>query len=211
MVALAGAPARAQDQQPLRLGDSPEAQQVTQIKQAVTGFEQVVANAVILGGRLVQTEVRQYIPDVKLQLAGEPSVSGSPVDEIGYFFDVQCPDILETQLVMLDLYRNRPELIRQMAGTRAATLPADFNAGQVYGDKVRESLMDAMVDFSAPLPLDDAEWLVVVARVPSGAPRQLLDDSRKLILRISGADLRLYRVGTLSRDEVKARILERRF
>jgi hypothetical protein len=210
VVALAGTAVHTQSQSGVvRLGDSPEQQLTVLTKQLVTGFEQVLSSAVVQGGRVVQAQVRNYIPDLSLQLAGEPIVSGFPVEGLGFVFDVQCPNILESPLMMLDYYRNKPELISVAA---RGTLPSDFHAGRAYGDAVREAMMDAMVDFSSPLPLDDGEWLVVVARVPSdGTSRQDLEDKRKLILQISGADLRSFNERTLSRDEAKQRIRETRF
>lgn len=182
-----------------------------QLKRLVRGFEQVVENAVVEGGKRVQAQTKVFLPNVQLELAGDPLVSGVMVPGVGFVFDVQCPDILETGLALIDYYLQNQATMRPTGGR----LPDDFDAGREYGNNVRDALMDAMVDFSGPLPIDDTEWLVVVARVPQGAPRtgvgRSLEDDRKLVLQILGSDLRKHRVGEISKDEAKGRIKETRF
>jgi hypothetical protein len=215
--ALASAPLAQQAQEPpppaptqaLRMTDPQDVE--AQLKPSVRSFEQVVANAVIEGGKRVKLQAEQYYPDLQLELASDPLVSGVFVPNVGLHFDVQCPDILGTSLAMIALYRNQG-LVRSMAGTVPNPPPANYSAQRAYGEFVRDTLKDAMVDFSGPLALDDGEWLVVVARVPQvvGANRSL-EDNRQLVLQVLGKDLLDYRAGTISRDEAKARIKETRF
>jgi hypothetical protein len=190
------------------LDDAPAQQEAALVKRLVSSYEQTVASAVVEGGRLVQADVARYVPDLQLRLAGRPIVSGAPVEGVGFVFDVQCPDIMGTQLFYLEMFKNSPELIT--TGRTATPLPADFDAGRLYGEHVRASLRAAMVDFSTPLPIDDTERLIVVARVPSSGEPDL-QENRKLILQITGEDLRLFHSRVLSRDEAIQRVRETRF
>jgi hypothetical protein len=183
-----------------------------QLKQLVRGFEQVVGNAVVEGGKRVQARTREFLPNITLELAGDPLVSGVVVPGVGFVFDVQCPNILETGLALVDYYLRNQQLV--VPTGRVIALPPDFDASREYGNHVRDTLMDAMVDFSGPMPIDDSEWLVVVARVPQegrGGPSRSLNDDRKLVLQIRGGDLRRHRSGAISKTEVKALIKETRF
>ena len=191
------------------LDDAPAQQEAALVKRLVSSYEETVASAVIEGGRLVQADVARYLPDLQLRLAGRPIVSGVPIEGVGYLFDVQCPDIMGTQLFYLEMFKNSPELI-PTARTTTTPLPEDFDAGRLYGEHVRESLRAAMVDFSTPLPIDDTERLIVVARVPSSGEPDL-QENRKLILQITGEDLRLFHSRVLSRDEAIQRVRETRF
>jgi hypothetical protein len=197
--------ARAQTQGATGLARLEDPQAVeAQLKQLVRGFEQVVENAVVEGGKRVQTRTREYLPNITLELAGDPLVSGVVVPGVGFVFDVQCPDILETGLALVEYYLRNQQLV--VPTGRASALPADFDAPREYGNHVRDTLMDAMVDFSGPLPIDDSEWLVVVARVPQegrGGPSRSLDDDRKLVLQIRGGDLRQHRAGAISKTEAR--------
>lgn len=205
--------AQTQGQAPSGLARLEDPQAVeAQLKQLVRGFEQVVENAVVEGGKRVQARTREFLPNITLELAGDPLVSGVVVPGVGFVFDVQCPDILETGLALVEYYMRNQQLV--VPTGRVSALPPDFDASREYGNHVRDALMDAMVDFSGPMPIDDSEWLVVVARVPQegrGGPGRSLNDDRKLVLQIRGGDLRQHRAGAISKTDAKALIKETRF
>lgn len=79
--------------------------------------------------------------------------------------------------------------------------------GLAYTNEVKAALVDAMIEYGAPIPIAGDQWLTVAARDNDesrlgGDPY----DVATIILRIRGADLDAYRSGKLSRDEVQARV-----
>lgn len=79
--------------------------------------------------------------------------------------------------------------------------------GLAYTNEVKAALVDAMIEYGAPIPIGDDQWLTVAARDNDesrlgGDPY----DVATIILRIRGADLDAYRSGKLTRDEVQARV-----
>jgi hypothetical protein len=80
--------------------------------------------------------------------------------------------------------------------------------GMAYTNEVKSALIDAMLDFAAPIALDDSEWLTIAARDNAGS--RLADgdpyDVSTILLRIRGADLSQYRKSQISRDEARKRV-----
>ncbi len=78
---------------------------------------------------------------------------------------------------------------------------------------MKSALIDAMLDYGAPIPIADGEWLTVAARdsddsrMGGGDPY----DVSTIILRIRGADLGGLRAGRLSRDDARARVEVREY
>jgi hypothetical protein len=84
--------------------------------------------------------------------------------------------------------------------------------GLAYTNEVKAALIDAMLDYGAPIPIGDAEWLTVAARddnsrLGGGDPY----DVSTVMLRIKGADLGAFRAGTLSRPDAIARVEVREY
>jgi hypothetical protein len=77
-----------------------------------------------------------------------------------------------------------------------------------YTTEVKHALIEAMIEYSAPIPLAPDQWLTVAARdqegvrVPSGNPYE----ASTLLLRIRGADLAAYRAGQIDASEVRTRV-----
>jgi hypothetical protein len=192
----------------LRLGQAQDPN--AQLKDQVRIFEAVVQQAVQRGGRRLATRAREVVPNVDLIMDGQPIVTGVMVPEVGFHFDVQVPDILETGLRLFELQRKNPGPMPMAALSAAAR---DFDPGREYAAFVREALVDAMLDQSFGLPLQPGERLILVARVPQNVQlNQLyLDDSRKLVLAIAGEDLQAFRQQRITREEARDRIKESRF
>jgi len=80
--------------------------------------------------------------------------------------------------------------------------------GAAYTKEVKSALIDAMLDYGAPIPISDTEWLTIAARdsddsrMGGGDPY----DVSTIILRIRGADLAGLREGRLSRDEARSHV-----
>jgi hypothetical protein len=86
---------------------------------------------------------------------------------------------------------------------------------RAYTEAVLRALIDAMIDFSAPIVFGPNEWLTVAAR--DNAPRDIFapqdpfDEVATFILRIKGEDLAAYRTGKIDRDEAKKRVQIKEF
>jgi hypothetical protein len=79
--------------------------------------------------------------------------------------------------------------------------------GLAYTNEVKNALVDAMIEYGAPIPIADTEWLTIAAR-DSDDSRLSGDlyDVSTIILRIRGADLSAYRARQISRDEALKRV-----
>jgi hypothetical protein len=96
--------------------------------------------------------------------------------------------------------------------------PADeallTNPSKVYEDEVIVSLVDAMLDYSAPIGVGPEEWLTVAARDNEHRDRLMPGDAYDLmtiVLRIKGSDLAAFRADRLTRDEARKRVEVREF
>jgi hypothetical protein len=81
---------------------------------------------------------------------------------------------------------------------------------QAYTEAVTRALVDAMIDYSAPMQIGPDQWLTVAARDDEGrdslAPPDPLEEVMTWIYRIRGSDLQEYRQGRIDRDEVRKRV-----
>ena len=80
--------------------------------------------------------------------------------------------------------------------------------GGAYTQEVQAVLLDAIVENSGPLVLDDDEWLTIAAR--DNAPNNPLmtgdPDVKTLVLRIKGGDLHAFQAGRLTVEQVRSRV-----
>ena len=82
-----------------------------------------------------------------------------------------------------------------------------------YTNEVKGALVDAMLDYGAPIPIGDDQWLTIAARddndsrLGGGDPY----DVSTIVLRISGADLSAFRAGKLTREETRAKVEAREY
>lgn len=205
-------------QEVLRLDDTDPA--VVELKQAISTFEGVIERAVLNGGGRLADRARTIVPELELWMEGAPIISAVQVPEVGLVFDVQIPDVSSTSIQLFALLQRNPSLGRPTptSGGNVAAVPATsaaalmpFDVGREYGEFVRDALVDAMLGYSASLPLEPLERLIIVGRVPQQNALQLPASSRKLVLQILGSDLALLRAGQITRDEAEARIIESRF
>jgi hypothetical protein len=85
--------------------------------------------------------------------------------------------------------------------------------GLAYTNAVKSALVDAMLDYGAPIPIRDDHWLTIAARddndsrLGGGDPY----DVSTIVLRISGADLGAFRVGKLTREDALAKVEAREY
>ncbi len=77
-----------------------------------------------------------------------------------------------------------------------------------YIQEVQAALLDALVENSGPLVLDDDEWLTVAARdnAPSNPLMTGDPDVKTLVLRVKGGDLNAFQAGRLTVEQVRSRV-----
>jgi hypothetical protein len=80
--------------------------------------------------------------------------------------------------------------------------------GAVYTTRVKDALVDAMIEYGAPLPLAPTEWLTVAARDQGVSRLQPGDpyEASTILVRIKGADLAAFRAGQIDRGETRRRV-----
>lgn len=178
-------------------------------------MESVFTNAVQGGVTKLAEQITQAFPGLTI-VGSAPRAHGYTVDNYGWFFDVEVPEL---QWAVIELYAeiqprpNDPRVAvngrRPASGAGAvASSPAPDPAASrdEYRRLIREALMDAMLDFGQ-VPLKPNERLTVGAR-SADSPLPTIDngDSVSLVMQISGEDLALFRQLKITREEAKQRI-----
>ena len=96
------------------------------------------------------------------------------------------------------------------APARSADSIWAMDPNRAYTEAVTRALVDAMIDYSAPMQIGADQWLTVAAREDQGreslAPPDPLEEIMTMIYRIKGSDLQEYRQGRIDRDEVRKRV-----
>lgn len=190
-------------------------------------YEIQLRGAVEVGEQKLAEQAAKLAPQVTLAAVDQPVVRGFRLDGFGYFFDVQAPDIQQTILLWNMMADRGPRgqntgPTRQVANggvsAQGATVVADpmegapaFNPTKAYSQYVREAVIDAMLDGWNALPLLPDEWLVVSASGVDAPGANSLLRADKLMLRVKGSDLVDFRMGRISREQAKQRIVESRF
>jgi hypothetical protein len=81
------------------------------------------------------------------------------------------------------------------------------NPEEAYRAEVMRAVIDALIDYSAPLGLDPSEWLTVGVRRNEVRPRIGLDtNAQTFIARVRGSDLAAFRTGQLTRQDAIKRV-----
>ena len=178
----------------------------------VRSFEAVLRAAVETGGRRVAERAVQAVPDVQLAMDGDPLVLGVPHPDGGWVFNVQVPDIMQSYLRIFDAMNAQRRGLRNVTTDAPTALEPDpFAPGKEYAHYVREALIEAMIENSHALNVNSTSELVIVASVPDAVRRNPLDTSRSIILSIRGEYLAAYRQRLISKDDVKSKVVDRRF
>jgi hypothetical protein len=93
------------------------------------------------------------------------------------------------------------------APTVAPSDPILDNPEEVYRAEVMQAVVDALLDYSAPLGLTADEWLTVAVRRNEVRPRIALEsNAQTVVARVRGRDLSAFRAGQLTRDEAIKRV-----
>jgi hypothetical protein len=95
-----------------------------------------------------------------------------------------------------------------VATPQAERAPILADPDAVYTTEVKDALVEAMIEFSSPLPLTPTEWLTVAARDQDVSRLQPADpyDVSTILVRIKGADLAAFRAGQITREEARRRV-----
>jgi hypothetical protein len=90
--------------------------------------------------------------------------------------------------------------------------PILTSPAEVFRAEVMQSIVDALLDHSAPLGLGPDEWLTVGVRRNEMRPRIGLDtNAQTVIARLRGSDLAAFRAGQVSREDAFKRVEVRVF
>jgi hypothetical protein len=85
-----------------------------------------------------------------------------------------------------------------------------MDTNRLYTEEVQRALIDAMIDFSAPMTIGADEWLTVAARDNERrdtlAPQDPYEEVVTVLLRIKGSDLKEYRAGRIDKLEARKRV-----
>jgi hypothetical protein len=107
----------------------------------------------------------------------------------------------------------------QMEAQPPAPVPIDKvwmqDPNKAYTEAVQRAIIDAMIDYSAPMRIGTGESLTVAARDNEPrdtlAPQNPLEETVTLLYQIKGSDLAAYRSGTIDREEARRRVVIREF
>lgn len=201
---------------PTAPAESPE------LRAQVRTMERVFSGAIQNGVDQIARKINAVMPGLRI-FAGLPHAHGYQLEKVGWFFDVEVPEV---QTASVDLYQALQPDPRQVDPRRPANnsvqsaitnredtpVPAVIQDPRgEYRSAVRDALIDAMLDFGQ-LPLKPTEELTVGARA-ADAPMPSMESTETvaLVLRITGEDLTLFRQGKITRAEAKARVKIREY
>lgn len=95
-------------------------------------------------------------------------------------------------------------------GTSVPDVPWLMDTNRLYTEEVQRAIIDAMIDFSAPMTIGNEEWLTVAARDNERrdtlAPQDPYEEVVTVLLRIKGSDLKEYRAGRIDKVEARKRV-----
>ena len=184
-----------------------------ELRAQVRTMERVFSSAIQNGVDQIARKMNAVQPGIRL-FAGLPHAHGFQVENFGWFFDVEVPEVQEAIVDLLaDL--QRPQSAQTRVGNRSTTAiapptPADAaileDPQGEYRKAIRNALIDAMLDFGQ-IPLKSGEELTVGARgADSPVAGGESSSTIALILRISASDLTAFRQGKITRAEAKSRV-----
>ncbi len=226
------APLAAQQQAaPSQAPQTPAEAADPQVRFQLRQYQLALKAAVLHAGEQLAARASEIVPGVQLAPATDPVVRFVPTPE-GPVFDVQIPLLLDAGPVIMRMLQNQhaappspaiPVARPQERVTGSGVVAADpmtqspvqgqnFDPDQEYTLFARSALIDALLDNSSAVPLKDGQRLEIAASgLEIGRGTLYPDNSRKLMLVISAADLADFRQGKITREEAKARIKEGKY
>jgi len=218
-------------QQPL-----PQPSDISNILLQVRTFESSLKVAVEHAAQSVGDSANKAYPGFVVGWSSDPVARGWLQPHFGYVFEVEVPGILPVSLWAIAMQQQFPapsartvpvvparpvadRSSKPVAPTGAVpdpdpmtVSPIRFDPEKEYSDKVREALVNALLENSRSLPLKDTDWLAIsAAPAELPIPNPLEPRKRRLLLQITGANLAIYHRDPSKKDAVKQLIVESRF
>jgi hypothetical protein len=199
------------------------------LRQMMLAYESILLDAMDRAGTQLSTWAQQIAPQVYLVRAASPVVTSILGPDNSLSFDIRIAEILPSSLQLFSIYAQNqgaqnvkmPEVggVPPPPPTPVPAAPSvrgpsgGLNPNQQYSDYVREAIIDAMVDAALMLPIGAGQTLTVQLSPVNVAVTNPLyyNPSRRLSLYIKGEDLVALRQKTITRDEAKLRVVDRRF
>lgn len=127
---------------------------------------------------------------------------------------VQAPGGLATSVAQTTGGQGAPPMV-DVPQEPTRELPLDKpwvrDPNRAYTEAVQRAIVDAMIDYSAPMTVGADEYLTVAARDnyqrDSLAPPDPFEEVETILLRIKGSDLGAYRAGKIDREEARKRVI----
>jgi hypothetical protein len=176
---------------------------------ATTALQQFKAHVDSLQDPRLKADLQQALKRIELQVGPvqSPHPRSGPAPAVAPRGTVTALEAEEPPAAMTAAPPPAPQLT-----------PADeallTNPSEVYEKEVIAALIDAMLDYSAPIGVGPDEWLTVAARDNEHRDRLMPGDSYDLmtiVLRIKGSDLTAFRTERITRDEARKRVEVREF
>lgn len=209
----------------------PPAAQEAALKNNVRTFEMALKAAMERAGQDLAQWAGQQAP-VPMVFAQDPIVRSVPLLNNSLVFHVEVSEIIPTSLNLWRQYSQMPPGTRnpssRVGNTGPGVAPPEsappgkaaagdiatmMTPDQKYTELVRNALIDTMLDSSGVLPLREGQTLTVACIPVDVTMTNPLSrpPSKQLVLQIKGEDLLALRQASLSREDAKQRIIERRF
>jgi len=178
----------------------------------VQNFESVLVSAVNQAASKVTDRALKAVPDFKLRLEANPIAKGFVMPTGGgMFFLVEVPGIEATsQLLWVQLRQMQPrDPNTRVDNPLSVDPPMMTNPGKEYSEYTRQAVVEAMLD-AITLPLTEGQSLTVsVGSTPD--PANPMATLKRLYLILKAEDLMALRANRITRDEAKAKIVEKRY
>lgn len=196
------------------------------LKTNVTTFELALRQSVMSAGNTLAQWAGQVAPGVTMVFADLPTVRSVPLMDNSLVFHVEVSPILPTSNSLFQSLQQKPQTGGARVGANSAMgspeavasgkspdslPPITMSPDQYYTSLVHDALVNTILDSSGVLPLREGQTLTVACNPVEGASPILRPTSRQLVLQIKGEDVLAYHAKTITRDEAKRRIVERRF
>jgi hypothetical protein len=170
---------------------------------------------------------REVVPDIQMYYQTALRVESYILPTgAGYVFVVDPPLIDASSALLWMVNRRFPKPgtaaspVRPVAGGSGATSPPEgpavaaapmTNPDQEYSRFTYEAVIAAMLDNALALPVADGQTLTVVVRTGESQPNPLAPAVRNLYLTFKAEDMQALRQSRITREEARARIIEKRY
>lgn len=178
-----------------------------QARQAISALEGVLENAVRYGAQMLDQRLQASSAANMVMLAGMARARGFRLDNYGVVFDVEFPSMRRSMVWSFQTLERQAST----GSTARASSPAapSIQPREIYVTEITNALVDAIVDYGAPIGVGADEWLTVAAR--ESVDRRFIpgdpnDTAITVMLRMRGSDLTALRERKLTREDAWKRV-----